>query len=278
MRAALSLSDSDSSWAMASTSFWMLPPSTMSVPRPAMLVAMVIAPGRPAWAITSASRACCLAFSTLCGRPALVNSADRCSLASIEVVPTSTGWPRSWQARMSLITAMVALGRGAVDLVVLVLADHRAVGRDDHGFQAVDALEFEGFGVRGAGHARQLLVHAEVVLEGDRGERLVFLLDRHAFLGLHRLVQAVRPAPPAHQAAGEFVDDDDFIVLHHVMLILEEQRMRAQRGIHVVHQHDVGGVVEAAAGAEAHLGEDRLDLLVPGFRQQHLMRDFSSTE
>ena len=36
--------------------FSRLPPSTMSVPRPAMLVAIVITPGRPAWATISASR------------------------------------------------------------------------------------------------------------------------------------------------------------------------------------------------------------------------------
>src|SRR3546814_5812024 len=41
-----------------------------------------------------------------------------------------------------------------------------------------------------AGHAGQLRVESEVVLEGDRSERLVFLLDGDAFLGLERLVQA----------------------------------------------------------------------------------------
>ena len=39
-------------------------PRTMSVPRPAMFVAMVIVPGRPASTMICASRACCLAFST----------------------------------------------------------------------------------------------------------------------------------------------------------------------------------------------------------------------
>ena len=40
----------------------------MSVPRPAMLVAMVMAPVVPACAMISASRACCLALSTWCGK------------------------------------------------------------------------------------------------------------------------------------------------------------------------------------------------------------------
>ena len=42
----------------------------MSVPRPAMLVATVTAPLRPACATMRDSRSCCLAFSTSCGIPA----------------------------------------------------------------------------------------------------------------------------------------------------------------------------------------------------------------
>ena len=47
---------------------------------------------------------------------------------------------------------------------------------------------------------RKLLVHAEIVLEGDRGERLILALDLHAFFGFYRLVQTVRPAPARHRA------------------------------------------------------------------------------
>jgi hypothetical protein len=39
---------------------------------------------------------------------------------SIEVVPTSTGWPRFWQSRSVGDDRLVLLGGGAVDLVVLV--------------------------------------------------------------------------------------------------------------------------------------------------------------
>jgi len=41
-----------------------LPPSWMSVPRPAMLVAMVMAPGAPAWAMMKASFSWKRALST----------------------------------------------------------------------------------------------------------------------------------------------------------------------------------------------------------------------
>ena len=90
------------------------------------------------------------------------------SETSIEVVPTSTGWPRAWQSWMSSTTASELAGAVEEHQVGLVLAHHRAVGRDHDHFQAVDALEFVGFGVGRAGHAGQLVVHAEQVLEGDR--------------------------------------------------------------------------------------------------------------
>ena len=106
------------------------PPSTMSVPRPAMLVAMVTAPGRPAWATMCASRSCCLALSTSCGMPASCSCSESSSETSIEVVPTSTGWPRSWQSRISSTTARYLPARLRNTQVGMVLAHHRPVGRD----------------------------------------------------------------------------------------------------------------------------------------------------
>lgn len=115
----------------------------------------------------------------------------------------------------------------AEDLVLLIDADHLTVGGNHHRFQTVDVLEFVGFRVGRTGHTGQLLVHAEVVLERDGGHRLVFLTHLDAFLGFDGLMQTVGPAPAGHQTAREFVDDDDFAVLHHILLIAEVERVRA---------------------------------------------------
>jgi hypothetical protein len=80
----------------------------MSVPRPAMLVAMVTAPGRPAWATISASGVL-LGVEHLVRQLAPCQQPESSSEFSIEVVPTSTGWPRSWQSRMSSMTALELL-------------------------------------------------------------------------------------------------------------------------------------------------------------------------
>jgi hypothetical protein len=78
-------------------------------------------------------------------------------------------------------------------------------------------LELLLLGEGGAGHAGELVVQAEVVLEGDGGERLVLAADVHVLLGLDGLVQALGVAAAEHEAAGELVDDDDLAVLDHVV-------------------------------------------------------------
>ncbi len=167
---------------------------------------------------------------------------------------------------------LVPLHGGAVHLVLAVVAHHRHVGRDHHRLESVDLLELVGLGVRGAGHAGELAVHAEVVLEGDRGERLVLVLDRDVLLRLDRLVQAVGPAPPLHQAPGELIDDHHLAVLHHIVLVAVEQVVRTQRRVEVMHQVDVGRFVEARArGQHADAREDLLGFLVAGLRHDDLV-------
>ena len=165
---------------------------------------------------------------------------------------------RADEHRLLALDAFADVLDDRLELVVLrqvhevrvVLADHRLVSRDYHDLEAVDLEEFRRLRVRGAGHAGQLLVEAEIVLEGDRGDRLVLLAHAHALLGLDRLVQAVGPAPAGHGAAGELIDDDDLTAAHDVLDVPLVERMRAQRRVQVVHEANVGGIVEALALAQ----------------------------
>ena len=85
-----------------------LPPSWISVPRPAIFVAMVIAPETPACATMAASLSWWRAFNTsnLTSGAAWCSSSATISDFSTEVVPTRTGWPRRWQSNMVLIIAL----------------------------------------------------------------------------------------------------------------------------------------------------------------------------
>ena len=120
------------------------------------------------------------------------------------------------------------------DQVVLVGARDRDVRRDLDHVQAVDLDELLLLRLGRARHAGELVVEAEVVLERDRRERDVLLLDLHALLGLDRLVQALRPAPPFHDPAGELVDDLHLAVLDHVVDVALVERLGLQRLVQVV--------------------------------------------
>ena len=72
-----------------------------------MLVAMVTAPARPAWATISDSRSTFsgLALSRLWGMSCSASSELSSSLFSTDVVPTRTGRPFLWISAVSLATA-----------------------------------------------------------------------------------------------------------------------------------------------------------------------------
>ena len=97
---------------------------------------------------------------------------------------------------------------GLVDAVGQVLAGAGLVGGDADDVQAVNFAEFVGLGGGCTGHAGQLFVHAEVVLEGDGGQRFALGGDLYALLGLDGLMQTLVVAAADHQTAGELVHDD----------------------------------------------------------------------
>ena len=165
---------------------------------------------------------------------------------------------RADEHRLARLVALLDLARdgrplavhGLEDLVVLILADHLAVGRDLDHRELVDLHELVGLGEGGARHAGQLVVHAEVVLERDRRERLVLLAHAHALLGLDRLVEALRPAAAVEDAARELVDDLDLAVDHRVVDVALVQRLGLERLQQVVDQRAVLGLVEVVDGEE----------------------------
>ena len=121
------------------------------------------------------------------------------------------------------------------------------VRRNDDGFQAVNFLEFIGFGVSSSGHAAELVVQAEIILESDGGHGLVLRLNGDTFLGFDGLVQAIAPTTTGHQTAGEFIHDGDFTALVNVMLIQVVEMVGAQCGIQMVDQPNMQWVIQRSA-------------------------------
>ena len=168
-------------------------------------------------------------------------------------VPTRTGRPASCISTISSMSALNLAVLVAEDEVGVVLADHLAVGRDRDDLELVDLVELLGLGHRRAGHAGELVVEAEVVLERDRGEGHALALDAQALLGLDRLVEALAPAPARHLAAGELVDDDDLAVLDDVVAVALVERVGPERLLEVAGQARVGVVQVLDAEPALHL-------------------------
>jgi len=184
---------------------------------------------------------------------------------------------RADEHRLARLAALLDVARDGRELaflrledhVVLVDSPHRDVRRDLDDVEVVDLDELLLLGLRGAGHATELLVEAEVVLQRDRREREVLLLDADALLRLHGLVQAFAPAAAFHDAAGELVDDLHLAVLDHVLDVAVIERLRLECLVEVVDELRVLRRVEVLEPQRAldllHAqlgGGDRLVLLV----------------
>ena len=117
-------------------------------------------------------------------------------------------------------------------------------------------MQLGRLGLGGTGHARELVVEPEVVLQRDRGQRLVLGLDLDVLLGLDGLVHALVVAAADEHATGELVDDDDLAVADDVVLVALEQLLGLQRVVQVADQRRVRGLVEVV---DAELVLDELD-------------------
>ena len=164
---------------------------------------------------------------------------------------------------------VVFLVRRAVNLVILIVTDARQIGRNREHIQSVNICEFLGFRGGGSRHAGEFVVQPEIVLERDRGEGLVLLLDGDAFLGFQGLVQSLGITPSLHHAAGELVDDDDLVVLDDVVSVPGKQLVGAECLVDVVDDRDVGDVVERAVLQLAGLAQDFLDPFDAGVGERH---------
>ena len=131
---------------------------------------------------------------------------------------------------------------GLVDHVVVVLPLVGTVGGDFDDVQVVDGAKFLLFGHGGTGHTGELVIQAEVVLEGDGGQCLVFAVDADVLLGLDGLVQTVGVPAAEHQTAGELIDDDDLAVLHHIVDVPLHGAVGLDGLVDVVVQCGIGGV------------------------------------
>ena len=83
-------------------------------------------------------------------------------------------------------------------------------------------------------------------MQRDSGVGDGFALHADALFGFNRLMQPVGIAPPVHQPAGEFVNDNHFAVLHHIIAVALEDGVRLERVLGEMHKLKVLSAVDVA--------------------------------
>src|SRR3989344_313443 len=119
--------------------------------------------------------------------------------------------------------------------VFMVLALRGFIGRYGDGVKPVHLEELLRGGQCGTCHSCELLVEAEVILERDGSEGTALLLHGHALFRFDGLMQAVAPAPPWLEAAGELVNNDYLTIPHHILFVALVERFGAHSRFEMMH-------------------------------------------
>lgn len=143
---------------------------------------------------------------------------------------------RSYKDRTALLVKFLnSICHGAVlstarfiDDIWIVDTDIGFICRHNHNIKAVDLLEFLLFGLGRTGHARELIIHTEVVLESDGGKCLAFPFDLDMFLCLNGLMQPFAVPAAKHEATRKFIDNDDFPILYDIIAVTVHEGLGLQ--------------------------------------------------
>ena len=125
----------------------------------------------------------------------------------------------------------------------MVVPYHGPVGGDNHNIQLVDVPELTCLRFCSTGHTGQLVIHTEVVLEGDGCEGLGCGLNLHVLLCLNCLVETVTPAAAFHDTAGGLIHNLHLVVHNHVVNVLGEHCICLQELYHGVYSLALQGEV-----------------------------------
>ena len=131
-----------------------------------------------------------------------------------------------------------------IDEICCIIANNIAVSRNWHYLEAVCVHQFGSFSLRGSGHARQFVVHTEIVLQCDSCQRLVFFVNTKTFFCFYSLVNTLTPTATFQNASSEFIDDLHFATINDVVLVAAIQLFCLESNSELVHQVLLNCVVQ----------------------------------
>ena len=105
---------------------------------------------------------------------------------------------------------------GFVNEIIFIPTRNGSVGWNFYYVKFVDFPEFPCFGNCRTCHARKLVVHAEIVLQGNGRKSLRSRFNLYILFGFNGLVQSVGVTTSIHDTSCLLIDDHDLVVHHHI--------------------------------------------------------------
>ena len=121
-----------------------------------------------------------------------------------------------------------------IDQVIEVFTLNRTVGWNNLNRNVINLTELCILGHCGTGHTGELVVHEEVVLEGDSCQSLVFFTYLNVLFCFNCLVKALRITTAFHDTTSELINNLNFTVNDNVLLITMEHVLSLQRLLKVI--------------------------------------------
>ena len=132
---------------------------------------------------------------------------------------------------------------GLVNTVVEVKAGDGTVCGNGHNIEFVDVPQLTSFGFGRTCHTRQLVIHAEIVLQCDSGKCLCSGFYLNTFFGFDCLVQTVAITAAFHDTACLLVNNLDFVVVDHIFNIFFKECICFEQLSHCVHTFGFHSIV-----------------------------------
>ena len=112
---------------------------------------------------------------------------------------------------------------GLIYSIFHIHTDHRYIRRDFYNIHAVDLTELLLLCQRRTCHTALFLIFIKQILERDRCKSFALPFYFHALLGLNCLMKTVRISSSGHDTSRKLIDDQNFVILHHIILVAEHQ-------------------------------------------------------
>ena len=150
---------------------------------------------------------------------------------------------RSYHALNLLNNSLILLTIRLIHTVVHIISCNRTIRRNLNHIELVDVPELTCFRNGCTRHTRELVIHTEVVLQGDGSKSLCGSFYLHALLGFHSLMKSITPATSLHDTTCLLIHNLHLTINHHIVVILHEHRVSLQQLLHGVHTFRLHSII-----------------------------------